>query len=302
MQEVILSVKTVYFTSQMQAQLARIAGENVARSELILNYARERYSAGIARKSDVLKAESDLAEAEYERNVYLNSHKKSITDLAMITGLPAGFKLSTDSSWLTVPAGSGSLISDSLIQSAYMQYPELRVMLNLQSSQQFRINETKADLYPSLNLNAGYEWSYNPVIQDQKSWYSMLTLRWDIFSGNEKRYRIKSETIRSEIYKNREEEIRNYLVKEVSNRLVSITEALEQVRLTGSLMKTTAENLEIARAQYSAGTGSMLELTDARITDLSAHKNNIQAITSFRIAMASLERLTGKTNENESSY
>jgi outer membrane protein TolC len=62
-------------------------------------------------------------------------------------------------------------------------------------------------------------------------------------------------------------------------------------------MKTTSENLEIAKAQYKSDTGSMLELTDARIFDLLAKQKNIQAITSYKIALANLERLTGNMNK-----
>jgi outer membrane protein TolC len=66
-------------------------------------------------------------------------------------------------------------------------------------------------------------------------------------------------------------------------------------------MITTSENLESAKAQYQSGTASMLELTDARITDLIAKQNNIKAIARYRMAMANLERLIVKSNENETN-
>jgi len=86
------------------------------------------------------------------------------------------------------------------------------------------------------------------------------------------------------------------LFKEVSNRLIALKEADNQIALSFSLMATTAENLEIAQAQYKAGTGSMLELADARINDLSAKQKNIQAIAAYQIAMANLERLIRNAN------
>jgi outer membrane protein TolC len=81
--------------------------------------------------------------------------------------------------------------------------------------------------------------------------------------------------------------------------MISLFEAVEQINLTRSLMKTTRENLAVARGQYIAGIGSILELTDARITDLQAQKNNVQAITGYKKALANLERLTGITYEKQ---
>lgn len=298
-QEIIISVKTVFFTCQQQYQLYKISRENVARAEVFLEYARDRYYVGFGRKSDILKAESDLAEAEFEQVAYLNAFRKSRNDLAMLTGLVPEELSISDSTWQIDTLMYSTVSSDSLIGIAFTRYPELQATFNLGYSQQYKIKEVQSAYYPELVMNAGYEWSYNPVIQGQKGWYTMLTMRWNIFSGNSKRYQVQSEFIKKESYENRASEIRNYLTREVNNRLLSLVEAKDQINLTRSQMRTTTENLEIAKAQYKAGTGSMLELTDARITDLLAQKNNIKAMTEYRIAIANLEGLTGKTIENE---
>jgi outer membrane protein TolC len=298
-QEIILAVKTAYFICLQQDQLYKIARDNVAKTVIFLDYAKQLYSIGTGRKSDILKAESDLVRAEFEQNAYLNSYRKSLNDLAMLSGLSSDKLNGLDSSWTDIPVSIPFEISDSLISMALVWYPELQAINNLGYSQQYKIMEARAAFFPALSLNTGYEWRYNPILQEQKGWYSMITLRWDLFNGNEKKYRVQSEKIKKEIYNYQADDIRNYLIKEVRNRMLSLLEAADQIGVTRSLMNTTSENLEMAKAQYKAGTGSMLELTDARVTDLQAHQDLIQAITNYRIMKANMEKLTGKTYEDD---
>jgi outer membrane protein len=298
-QDLILLVKTVYYTCLQEAELYQAALDNVSRANMFLEYARDKYAAGTGRKSDILKAESDLAEAEFDKSSRFNALMRSFNDLTMITGLPAGGSPASRSGWKSDLSAFVTEETDSLIRQAIDRYPELQALQHMGNSQDAKIKEIRASFFPELGVNAGYEISYNPLLQRQSGWYGLMTLRWDLFNGFEKRYRLQSEVIRKESFNHQVEEMRNQLVREVSNRLLSLTEARDQILMTNSLILTTTENLETARAQFRAGTGSMLELTDARITDLAAHQNNIQALTAYRIAQANLERLTGNTSKNK---
>jgi outer membrane protein TolC len=296
-QDIILSVKTNYFNCLLQNQLYQIAIENVSKANLFLDYANERYKVGAGRKSDVLKAESDLAEAQFERDTYMNSLAQVQNELGMLTGFSPNQLSTLENRWSNDQLIKYGQFADSLSAIAFHNYPELLAINNLQLSQQAKIREVNAELYPRLGFNGGYNCSYNPVLSQQKGWYSALTLRWQIFNGNELRNRIQIEKTRKTIYENQEEEIKTFLIKEIRNRIISVNSAESQIRLTDRLMNTTSENLEIAKAQYKSGTGSMLELTDARMVDRLAKQKNIQAITSYQIALANLERLTGNMNK-----
>lgn len=298
-QELIVSVKKIYYTCLQQNQLYLVAQDNVSKAELFLEYARERYKIGVGRKSDVLKAESDLAEAEFERDSYLNSLKQAKNELSMLTGFSINSLSELEDTWQIDKLVIYRKQADSLFIIAFQNYPELQIINNLGLSQLAKIQETKAEFYPRIGVSAGYDWNYNPIVQEQRGWYSAIALRWNIFNGNERRYRLQSEQLRKTNYENQSEEMKNFLIKEVSNCLISIKEAENQITLTNKLMKTTSENLEIAKSQFNVGTGSMLELTDVRIKNLSAKQKNIQAIVAFKIALSNLERLIGNTNENK---
>jgi outer membrane protein len=296
-QDIIVLVKTAYFNCLLQSQLYKMAIGNVTNAGLFLEYAQERYKIGAGRKSDVLKAGNDLSEAEYERDAFRNSITRAQNELSMLTALTPEklSRLENTLKYNRLDDYNGQL--DSLRSAALSNYPELKRVNDLELAQQAKISQVKAELYPRLGFNAGYNWNYNPVLQEQKGWFTLMTLRWQLFTGNERNYQIKTEIIRKNIFENRKEEVKNFLQKEISNRLINIKEAESQIRLTYRMIVTTTENLEIAKAQYTSGTGSMLELTEARIDDLTARQKNIEAITAYKFALVNLERLTGNNNQ-----
>jgi outer membrane protein TolC len=298
-QDLILAVKTAYFNCQQQFELYRLAEDNTRHTALLLDYAFERSKLGTGKRSDVLKAESDRSQAEFEEERYHNAFRSSVNDLIALTGLSPGVNWKPDSIKLEEPAITTCQSADSLIQLAVSEYPELQAALNREFMQKEAEKASRALLYPSLSVNTGYAWSDDPTFGQQKNWSALLTLRWNLFSGKENQYRLQCEQIRTEKLRYQTEAIRLDLIRNINNWLISLDEARQQIDLFRLMKTTTREGLESAKAQFMAGTGSMLELTDARITDLMTNKNFIQAITMYRISLANLERLTGKTNEKE---
>jgi outer membrane protein TolC len=290
--DIIESVKTTFLNCQMQNQLCRISIDNVNRSRLFFEFASERYKTGTGRKSDVLKAESDLSEAEFDSDYNRYMLARAQNELGRLTGLSSEIFSKLENPVWYEETDNYNVQFDSLKAAAFRNYPDLKIVCSEELSQQAKINETKAERYPRLGINVGYNWSYYPAIPEQNGWFTGLTLKWQLFSGNEQRNRIQFEETKKVIYENRKDEVKDFLVKELNNRLINLKEAESQIKLTDRMILSTSENLEIAKAQYNAGTSSMLELTDARINDLNAREKNIRAITAFQIALVNLERLT----------
>lgn len=297
-QDLILTVKTAYFNCQQQFALYSLADNNARRAALLLDYALERSKLGTGKRSDVLKAESDHSRAEFEKELYYYAFLNSVNDLTTLTGLSPGVGWKPDSIQFEEPATSTHESADSLIKLAVSDYPELLVAINREMMQKEAVKVSRALLFPALSLNTGYSSRHDPTFGQQNSWSALLTLRWTLFNGNEKQYRLQCEQIRTEKLTNQKEATRLELIRNINNWLLSLDEARQQITLFRSMKRTTIEGLEAAKAQFMAGTGSMLELTDARVTDLMANKNLIQALTRYKISRANLERLTGKTDEN----
>lgn len=295
--DIVAGVKTAYFNCLMFSQLYKTASDNITNAALFLEYAKERYKTGAGRKSDVLKAESDLSEAQFESESFRNSLSRTRNELSLLTGLFSDSLSDLEEVREYNQSDYYEDATDTILAEANRNYPELKIVNYRQLAQKAKIRQVTAELYPAVGISTGYNWSYNPVFQDQNGWYSVMTVRWKLFSGHENRSRIKLEMAINSFYDNRKNEVNDFLHKEIKNRLISLQEAISQIRLTDLMLITTSENLEIAKAQYKEGSGSILELTIARTDDLNAKQKNIRAIADFHFALVNLERLTKNINQ-----
>ena len=57
------------------------------------------------------------------------------------------------------------------------------------------------------------------------------------------------------------------------------------------------ENLDLVEGRYAAGVGNIIELTDAQVSLTSAEANTIQALATYKTAVAQLEKATNQRLE-----
>lgn len=295
-QELILKVKFSYFDLLRFKELCEISKSNIAQAELFLEAAKEKNELGIGKYSDILKAESELADAKYlsQNNTY--ALKNAEKQLERLTGL------SILAESLETPIINSTILdtetwdNDSLLNIAINNFPELKALENIQSSQDFYIKAVKSDVYPTISANAGYNWYYNPVLRGQDIWNAGITVRWDFFDGNKRRNQIKIEQLQKQSWQYQKEDLLAEIKKEIANRLNAVSEAQDQVRISKVIIKSTSENLKMLEEEYRQGISSMLELTDAQTDDFNANAKLINAIADYEQAKAQLERIIGETN------
>ncbi len=295
-QELILKVKFSYFDLLRYKELREISKNNVVQAELFLEAAKEKNKLGIGKYSDILKAESELADAKYllQNNAYALKNKEN--QLERLTGLTVSADLLESYSFSNIALNAEILDKDSLLNIAVNNYPELKTIENIQSSQEFYIKAVKSDIYPSVSANAGYNWYYNPIFKGQDVWNAGITIRWGLFDGNRRKNQVKIEQLRKQSYQYQKEDLLADLKKEIANRLNALNESQDQIKISRVLQRSTSENLKMLEEEYRQGISSMLELTNARTDDFNANAKLINAVTDYELAKAQLERIIGVTN------
>ena len=68
----------------------------------------------------------------------------------------------------------------------------------------------------------------------------------------------------------------------------------KQIEVAKEALRTARENLDLAEGRYQAGVGTMLEVTDARVSWIQSENDYIQSFYDYRIARYSLERTLGR--------
>jgi outer membrane protein TolC len=165
-QELTLQVKLLYYDLLKYRSLYDISLQNVAQAKLFLEAAIEKKELGIGKESDILKARSDLGDAEYLVKSMHYSIINAENGLSRLIGESvSGKNIRTGPDF--VLSGNVFLANDSLYSMALNSYPELNAMMNLQLSQDYSVKAEEATRFPVFSANAGYNILSNTQIETQ---------------------------------------------------------------------------------------------------------------------------------------
>ncbi|HBX52009.1 MAG: hypothetical protein A2275_08420 [Bacteroidetes bacterium RIFOXYA12_FULL_35_11] len=295
--DVIVQVKLFYYEYLKYAKLLELAKNNVEQAELFLSAAKEKKDLGIGKNSDILKSESDVADAKYIYSVNENYITKLNFELRCLTGLNITDRTKLQDDLFKADIAYSATNSDTLISMAKKNYPELKMIDDLILSQEAYIKSVKADNYPKISAGAGYNWYYNPLFKANDFWNAGITISWDIFSGYRKKYQLKIENLQSDAFTYQKENLLLNLSKEINNQYLLLNENLTLIGIIEVLLKSTTENLNIVLEEYKQGVSSMLELANARTENFRANERYINAWYVYQVSKVQLERTLGLTNK-----
>ena len=83
-----------------------------------------------------------------------------------------------------------------------------------------------------------------------------------------------------------------HITLDVRQATLNLRQAVESIRVADKGLQQARENLEIAEGRYKTGVGNIIELTDAQTSLTSAEASGVQAVVTYRTALASLDRAT----------
>ncbi len=167
--------------------------------------------------------------------------------------------------------------------------------------QEKEIDLKKSDLTPSLNLSAGLENSYNRslppggsvVNRSALSPYANLSLKYNIFSGGNRKRAIRIAELDLEVGETETQEIKHNL----KNQLFSL---FEQYQLRKELLyvseesrETAGMNMKISGEKYKTGAITSFEYRAIQLIFLNASLNRLESVYRLIETRTALTRITG---------
>jgi outer membrane protein len=280
-----------------QSELARRALDRVAEN---LNLARARYSVGQGTLIDVRRAEVDKGQAE----VTLLRAEQTVENQTLLLfnrmGVPAPDPARvqlTDSFPVTEPAFQ----FDQLVAQALAENPGLRALRARQTSAQWASRSARSEYLPSLNFNASTSRTRNRP-DSSGAIYSYSTSPWQFSVGvSLPIYDGFSRYVRTGQAKAREDDVslqvraRELGVRtDVAAAFYAMQAAYRTIDIQRANKAASAEALELASQRYRVGSGTYLELLDARNAADKADADFVTAVYDYHKAIASLENAVGR--------
>jgi outer membrane protein TolC len=283
-----LAVKEAYFNLLFAKRLIVVNRQSVERAELNLRSARGFFEVGTRPKSDVTRAEVDVANARVDTIRATNAEKLARVALNTAMGISIDTPTEVENILTYHPLNveSGQLLSEALRQRAEYRQAKLRV-----DAAEATVKQQIRNFFPDLVGNAFYGGSGFALTE---VWEIGASLNWNIFDGGNKIARLRESRALLSGAQVRVQATQLDIWQQVEQALVTVREAEERIQATGKAVESAAENFRLAQGRFDAGVGTILEVTDAQLALTQAQNTESQALADFRIAVSRLERALGR--------
>lgn len=297
--DIILTIRSAFYETVKRRDLLAVAKSSLISADKHFEQAKALYQEGLSPRSDVIKAEVQVTNAQLDVIKAENAAILAKANLATAMGLPVMtiFELEIKGPALQMPLLPA--IGDT-IKHAYEGRPEIRSIRAKIESAKTNIRQAESGLYPGLSLDASYGWQKDTFMPDDRKWSVGLTISIPVFEQLTTRSKINQAVANLNGIKSSELQTLRNVELDVQQAWVALKEALERLNVTRKALELAVEDIRVSEGRYKEGLGNILEVIDAQTALTQARVNDVVAIYDIANAKAKLDRATGEGMQEES--
>lgn len=295
LQDTVLAVQVNYY--QTVSAEAALTASSVALedSRAAHELAKSRNSVGLAPRGDLLRAESNLRNAEFQLEQQRSLVEQNRAALSRVLGLSItpDLKIAVP----TAPPVSALVARDlqALTAQAISRRPDLLAAQATVRAREQALRSSYGGLRPTIGASLSGQESYTRGASGNPSdnWTLSLNLNWNIFDGYNTAGRIAG--ARAQMH-SAQEALRQQqiaVVSDVWTQFHGLQSAVKQVASTSAQVASAAEGYELVEQGYRSGLNSLTDYLAAQKDLAVARQQKIQAETSLAINVARMAHATG---------
>ncbi len=290
-ENLLFQVAQAYYEALKALKNTEIEKNEVARLEAHLKDAQNRLRVGEVTKTVVLRAEAELADARARLIRAENNQAITKDQLAFLVNSDGEFDL-TEPPSLALSERSES----EWIETARDRRDDLRRQAAEIEIAKERINVAKGNFYPSLNLEAQYNWiDPNPqsaffITNDR---FAIIKLSFPLFEGkirvaelNQSKSRHRQAILQKELLSDRI----SVEVRRARFDLAALTAQLDVLRAQVAFAR---ENFTLVSRQFAVGLATNIDVLDANAVLISAERQLANTTYDRETAILQLEKSSG---------
>ncbi|WP_312336735.1 TolC family protein [Anaerospora hongkongensis] len=291
-QQIKLDATTGYFSILQSANLVKVAQESVDGLAAHLKNVQAQYAVGTVAKSDVLRSEVELADAEQKLISARNTLELAIASLNNVIGLPLDSQINPKQAALTYVAYNVTL--DGSINYALTNRPEIAQADAGVAVAKQQIKIASANKKPTIALNGYTDWNDTDMPgTDNDNWGASITASYKLFDSGLAKSKIKQADAGLSKSEEQARQSRDSVQLEVRQAYLNMKEAEKRIETSKVAVEKAEEDFKIAQVRYSAGVGTNLDVIDAQLALTQAKTNHIQALYDYNTSKAKLDKAMG---------
>ncbi len=293
LQDVTLAVMESYYSLLAAHSFQQLAEETVRQHDYQLRLARARHEAGVARKSDILRAETEKADAKLVRVRADNKIQQARGQLVSAMGLP----VSTYFEIAALPEiqykQQLNEVRDALREAADKR-PELQAALAQVRSREAAERMAESRYWPTIAVDTGLGWIDEQFPPNQKEWNLGVALDMPLFTGFDRNYQLHSSRAELEAALANHQIVLQGVELDIWTAYWQTIEAGKAIEAAEQFVASAEESARVAEGEYKSGTGSIIGVIDSQAARTAARDRLIQARLDWRTAKARFEHAAGR--------
>ena len=295
--DLVLKVKEAYFNILKADKAVVVAQQAVEGFSSHVKVAKSFYDVGMIPINDLLKAEVELSNAQYELVRAENASKIARANFNVVLARPVNAPVALEDIVAYEPE-IGSF--ETYLERALKNRPEIKVIdINLLQTDQ-QITLAKSKYYPEVALNYDYikEGDHPDVsgseFHDSSRWQVTAALTWTFWQWGKTGYDVKEkESLKKELMKTRAS-LEDSVSLQIKQAVLDLEQEEKNIPTTRKAVEQGEENLRVSQERYKAQVTTSTEVLDAQTLLTQARVNYYRALYDRNLAKARLLRSMGE--------
>ncbi|MDI6828645.1 MAG: TolC family protein [Armatimonadota bacterium] len=290
--DITLETKKAYFNVLRAEQFIKVQEENVKALEAHLADAKAHLTAGTVAPFEVLRAETQVANAKQQLIIAKNGLELARSAFNNVLARPLDTQVD-----LVEPDKPQFVDADlkACVDTALSARPEAK-----KADMQVKAADEVARIAmlagkPRFNLRWAYNRSFDVSTFNprESSWRAFLTASYFIFDGGATKASVEKATTDAKSARSMHEQTLRSITLDVQQAYLNIKESQERIQTTEKALELARESMRLAQVRYQGGVSTQVEVFDAQAALTLAQTNYVNAIYDYQIALAQLERAVG---------
>lgn len=292
--QVLLSVRSAYFTARADKDLVAVAVETLQDQETHLTQVQGMVQVGTQPQIALAQQRAAVANAEVQLITARNNYETAKAQLNQAVGLREGTDYDVGDE-IIPPVDDEEQPLETLVAKALSARPEIATLLKQRQAQEATISATKGAYGPTLSALGTVAEEGTALNGLQPFWSVGVLLSWPIFQGGLTHGQVRSaEAALANIAG--QQALEDLQVRfGVDSAQLAVRAAKATIGAAQDAVTNAREQLRLAEQRYATGVGSIIELDDAQVAYTSAAAQLVQARYSLATARAQLLAALGRT-------
>jgi len=292
--EILFGVARAYYDALRSREQVRVARDTLKLTKDELKQAQARFRVGEVTKTDVLRAEVEVARAERTLIANQNILQLAFATLARVVGVGEPLRVAEP----TPPVSRGEPY-ERLVEKAYSQRQDVRAQASAIEVTRERKNQVLARYAPQVNTQWQYPRLDSPTFANRDEfWVLTLNFQVPLFDGGVRELDLleqQENLTQSELQLERLKKDVGIEVKQTLLAVETLGATLQTLKKEVSLAQ---ENYKITSKQYAVGLATSLDVNTAINALNQVRTQMIDQTYAYQVALLALDRAVGIFGED----